>query len=149
MASTLNAIADALAASLNTVTWAITPITIERKNWIQTDLEHMQDPVVYVTPGGTEDERIGRRAWQIDHTVNVFVGRHVTSDADVTGMLNLSDAIKVAIRQHTYTNVSAWPAGVTSPQTVTIEINPDDALNDRNAWRAVITATYRTVTNDA
>lgn len=149
MASTLNDIADALAASLSAASWGPTPITIERKNWIQADLEDMQNPVVYVTPGGTEDERIGRRAWQVDHSVNVFVGRHVSSDADVAEMLELSDAIKVAIRKHEYTTTAGeWPSGVTSPQTVAIEINPDDALNDRNAWRAVITATYRTVMSD-
>jgi hypothetical protein len=33
---------------------------------------------------------------------------------------------------------------VTSPQAITIDINPDDALQERNVWRAVITVTYRT-----
>jgi hypothetical protein len=37
-----------------------------------------------------------------------------------------------------------WPSGVTTPVEVAIEVNPDDALHDRNVWRAVITATYRT-----
>lgn len=147
MPSTLNAIADALAASLAAMEWDTTGITIERRNWIQTDLEHMQAPVVYVTPGGTADDRIGRKDWQVDHTVYVYIGRHVTTDADVAGMLELSDAIKVAIRKHDYTDMTGWD-GVTSPQTVAIEINPDDALNDRNAWRAVITATYRTLQTD-
>jgi hypothetical protein len=27
--------------------------------------------------------------------------------------------------------------------TVEIDMNPDDALTERNVWRAVITATYR------
>jgi hypothetical protein len=37
---------------------------------------------------------------------------------------------------------------VSSPQTVGIDINPDDALTERNVWRAVITATYRVFENN-
>jgi hypothetical protein len=37
---------------------------------------------------------------------------------------------------------------VTSPESSSIEINPDDALNDRNVWRAVITASYRVLESD-
>jgi hypothetical protein len=37
---------------------------------------------------------------------------------------------------------------VTSPQTVTIDLNPDDALSERNVWRAAIVATYRVLESD-
>jgi hypothetical protein len=142
MASKLREISDALAASLATETWSISPITIERKNWVQVDPEQMQNPVVYVVPGGSEVSRIGRVNWQSDHAVNIFVGRHVSTDSDIDGMYDLADEMLTFIRSASLAGVS------TSPQTVTIDVNPDDALNDRNVWRAVITATYRDLQTD-
>jgi hypothetical protein len=59
-------------------------------------------------------------------------------------MLDLAEEIADAIRAHTWDQAVVWPSGVTTPVEVAIEINPDDALHDRNVWRAVITATYRT-----
>lgn len=85
--------------------------------------------------------RISREVMQTDYTVSVFVGRHVQSDSEVDGMLDLADEVSLQVRAHSFQGVT-WPAGVTSPQNVSVEINPDDALTDRNVWRAVITATY-------
>lgn len=143
MASKLRLIADALAASLQAHSWGVTPITIERRNWVQVDVEQMADPVVYVVPGGSDVSRIGRVNWQSDDAVTIYVGRHVSTDAEVDAMYDLADAIVLYVR-------STALAGVTSsPQTVSIEINPDDALTERNVWRAVITATYRNLYTDA
>jgi hypothetical protein len=80
---------------------------------------------------------------QADYAVTVFVGRHVTTDAEVDGMLDLADSVMLQVRAHSFGSGVTWPDGVTSPQTVSIDINPDDALTERNVWRAVITATYR------
>ncbi|NBW15777.1 MAG: hypothetical protein EBR82_48100 [Caulobacteraceae bacterium] len=148
MASYLRQIADALAASLNTVSWGVTPVTIERKNWASVDIEGMANPLIYVTPGTADVQRIGRRESQIDYVVNVWIGRHVSTDQEVDDMLDLAGEVLLQIRAHEYADVEEWPAGVTSPQTSSIEINPDDALNDRNVWRAVITATYRVLESD-
>ncbi|NBW11324.1 MAG: hypothetical protein EBR82_25160 [Caulobacteraceae bacterium] len=73
----------------------------------------------------------------------MFVGRHVTTDSDVDAMLDLADSVMLHVRAHDFGSTVIWPAGVTSPQTVGIDLNPDDALTERNVWRAVITATYR------
>jgi hypothetical protein len=80
---------------------------------------------------------------QVDYTVSVFVGRHVQTDSDVDAMLDLADSVMLQVRAHSFGSAVTWPAGVTSPQTVGIDLNPDDALTERNVWRAVITATYR------
>jgi hypothetical protein len=80
---------------------------------------------------------------QVDYTVSVFVGRHVQSDSDVDAMLDLADRVMLQVRAHSFGSSVTWPVGVTSPQTVQIDLNPDDALTERNVWRAVITATYR------
>lgn len=134
-------IADALATALQGHVWAVTPITIERRNWVAVDLEAMANPVVFVVPGGVELNRIGRLDWQSDNQVTVYVGRHVTTDADVDGMYDLADAMATVVRAISLD-------GVTTPQTVSVEINPDDAMTERNLWRAVITATYRTLSSD-
>lgn len=104
-------------------------------------------PVVFVTPGGIVSERIGRRQHQTDYTVNVFVGRHVSVDADADRMLDLSEEMLSLIRAHVWK--SDWPYGVTSPISVSFELNPDDALTERNVWRAVISPTYRICTVEA
>jgi hypothetical protein len=102
----------------------------------------MQNPVVYVVPGGSEVTRIGRTNWQSDDSITIYVGRHVSSDAEIDDMHDLADELMVYIRSTDLDTVS------TTPQTVEIEINPDDALTERNVWRAVIQATYRTLSTD-
>lgn len=141
MASFLRGIADALALGLDGVAWSIDTTTVERRNWASVDVEGMADPRVFVVPGNASMTRVSRNVMQTDYTVSVFVGRHVTTDAQVDGMLDLADEVSLRVRAHSFTGVT-FPAGVTSPQNVSIEINPDDALTDRNVWRAVITATY-------
>lgn len=143
MSSTLRALADSLATGLQSVTWGITSTTVERKNWANIDVDAMGVPRVFVVPGNADVTRISRQVMQVDYTVTVFVGRHVTTDAEVDGMLDLADSVMLQVRAHSFGAGVTWPAGVTSPQTVGIDLNPDDALTERNVWRAVITATYR------
>jgi hypothetical protein len=143
MSSTLRQLADSLATGLQSVTWAIPSTTVERKNWVNVDVDAMSVPRVFVVPGSADVTRISRTHMQADYAVTVFVGRHVTTDAEVDGMLDLADSVMLYVRAHSFGSGVTWPAGVTSPQTVAIDINPDDALTERNVWRAVITATYR------
>jgi hypothetical protein len=143
VSSTLRTIADSLATGLQSVTWNITSTTVERKNWANIDVDAMSVPRVFVVPGNADVTRISRSVMQVDYTVTVFVGRHVTTDGEVDGMLDLADSVMLQVRAHSFGSAVTWPAGVTSPQTVSIDLNPDDALTERNVWRAVITATYR------
>lgn len=143
MSSYLRQIADALAAGLQEVSWSIPSTAVERRNWVSIDLEAMAEPVIFVTPGSAEVSRINRGMSQIDCEASVFIGRHVQSDAEIDAMFDLADEALLQVRSHDWPESVVWPEGVTSPITVAIEINPDDALTERNAWRAVITATYR------
>ena len=143
MSSTLRALADSLADGLQSVTWGIASTVVQRKNWANLDVEAMSVPYVFVVPGNADVTRISRQMMQVDYTVTVFVGRHVTDDAGVDAMLDLADSVMLQVRAHSFGSAVTWPAGVTSPQTVGIDLNPDDALTERNVWRAVITATYR------
>lgn len=143
MSSTLRALADSLATGLQSVTWGITSTVVERRNWANVDVDAMAAPRVFVVPGNADVTRISRQMMQVDYTVSVFVGRHVTTDNEVDAMLDLADSVMLQVRAHSFGSTVVWPAGVTSPQTVGIDLNPDDALTERNVWRAVITATYR------
>ena len=143
MSSTLRTIADSLALGLQSVSWGISPISVERKNWASVDVDAMSVPRVFVVPGNADVTRVSRQMMQVDYTVTVFVGRHVAADSDVDAMLDLADSVMLQVRAHNFGSTVVWPAGVTSPQSVSIDLNPDDALTERNVWRAVITATYR------
>lgn len=144
MSSTLKDIADALAASLDAETFASVTAqpTVERKNWPTYEVEDLADPVIAVTPAGIETVRVSRQSWQYDYQMSVFVGRHTPTEAAAEEMVDLCEEIADVIREHSYGEIE-WPAGVTSPMTVEVALNPDDALTERNVWRAVITATYR------
>jgi hypothetical protein len=146
MASPLLAICDALAASLNATAMENPRTTVERRNWAAVSAEDMAQPIVFVTPGAIQSERIGRQQHQTDYTANVFLGRHVTAEADADAMLDLAEEILALVRAHKWQ--APWPYGVTSPISVAIEINPDDALDERNVWRAIVSATYRVCTVD-
>lgn len=141
--SMLKDLCDALAAGLSAQTWqsvAVQP-TVERVNWPQYSVEDMDSPRIAVTPGGDTMERTDRTRFQHDYAVNVFIGRHTPTEQDADDMLSLAEEVVDAITAHSWGEVQ-FPA--TSPMQVQIEINPDDAVQDRNVWRAVVTATYRT-----
>jgi len=146
MSSTLREIADALADGLDakTFTSVATQPAVERVNWPDYTIEEMVDPVIAVMPGTLTIERVNRTHHQYDYQATVFVGRHTPSDEMADDMLDLAEEIADAIRAHSWDQAVVWPSGVTTPVEVAIEVNPDDALHDRNVWRAVITATYRT-----
>jgi len=146
MSSTLREIADALADGLDakTFTSVATQPAVERVNWPDYTIEEMVDPVIAVMPGTLTIERVDRTHHQYDYQATVFVGRHTPSDEMADDMLDLSEEIADTIRAHSWDQAVVWPSGVTTPVEVAIEVNPDDALHDRNVWRAVITATYRT-----
>lgn len=137
-------IADALADSLADAELTVdaTAPTVERKHWLQYSVEDLTDPVIAVLPVTVESVRASRESWQYDYGVAVYVGRHTPTEEAADAMATLAEDVLDLIRGHEWGQVQ-WPTGVTSPMTVEIEMNPDDALNERNVWRAVITATYR------
>ncbi len=141
--SLLKDLADALATGLAAQEWESVSDqpAVSRQNWPSLDIEDMSDPVIIVTPGSDTIERVSRDKHQHDYTLNVFVGRHTPATADADEMLELAEEVVDVILAHSWGELE-FPA--TSPQGIAIEINPDDALQDRNAWRAVISVTYRT-----
>lgn len=141
--SLLKDLADALAAGLAAHEWTSVSVqpTVSRLNWPSIDIEDMSNPVIVVTPGGDTIERVSRQQHQHDYGLNVFVGRHTPTEASADQMLELAEEVVDAILAHSWGQLE-FPA--TSPQAIAIEINPDEALQDRNAWRAVISVTYRT-----
>lgn len=142
--SVLKDLADALAAGLGAETFTAvdTQPTVVRLNWPTYDIEAMADPVIVVTPAGDDIQRVDRTHHQHDYTLNVFVGRHTPTEADADDMLELAEEVVDVILEHDWDEAISFPA--TSPQAIEIAINPDEALQDRNTWRAVITVTYRT-----
>jgi hypothetical protein len=136
-------LSDALAEALAEYSFAETTPTVERKNWPSYDIEDMEDARVAVMPATIETLRVNRTEWQYDYGVVVFVGRHAPTEELADETFALAEEIVDAIRQHDWDEAVQFPEGVTSPMTVEFEINPDEALQDRNVWRGLITATYR------
>lgn len=143
--SVLKDIADAVAAGLDAEEFNAVNVqpSVERKNWPTYDVEQLADPVIAVTPAGVELVRASRDSWQHDYAINVFVGRHTPTEAAADEMIELAEQIADVIRNHDWDQAVEFPTGVTSPMTVEVDLNPDDALTERNVWRAIITATYR------
>jgi hypothetical protein len=147
--SYLREIAEALTDGLDAAEFVYDEtVTIDRKNWAAVSTEELSDAVIYVVPGNAEATRVGRKITQIDYVVNVFVGRYVENEQQADDMLDLASEVLLLVRAHDWSEAVDFPENVTSPQSVTIDINPDDALNERNVWRAVIQATYRVVEPD-
>ena len=136
-------IADALADSLAAYSFSAGSPAVQRRNWPSYDIEDMADPVVAVLPATVETVRVNRSQWQYDYGITVFIGRHAPTEAIADETMDLAEEIVDAIRQHDWDEAVAWPTGVTSPMEVEVVLNPDEGLQDRNVWRAVVTATYR------
>lgn len=143
----LREIADALADSLADVVWDyVGTVTVDRKVWPAYTIEDLATARVAVTITGMEATRIGRTAHQHDKQIVVWIGKAVDTDAEADEMLDFAEEIVEAIENHDWATVApavAWPAGVTSPQDVSVTINPEDGLQDRNVWRAIATVSYR------
>jgi len=147
MPAKLTTICEALAGSLAAVAWDIGTVTVARRNLVAVDPDDMAAPVMFVTPGSVDIQRIGRNSHQYDFTANVFIGRQAATETVADDMLTLAESAAAKIRAHAW--AQPWAGGVTSPVALTMEINPDDALAERNVWRAVIAATYRVNVVDA
>jgi hypothetical protein len=142
--SVLREIADALADALDAYVFdTYAAPTVERVNWPTYDIESMATPVISVVPATASIERIDRTRHQFDYQINLFLGRHATTEAMADDMVDLAEELVDAVRAHTWSAGIVFPSGVTSPVEVAIDINPDEALQERNVWRAVVTSTYR------
>lgn len=146
MSSALRTIADSLASGLSATASVASSATVERKNWATIDAADMDRAVVLITPGGIDVQRIGKNAWQSDYTVYVFVGRQCNTDQEIDNTIDLADDVLTLIKRHVWPASVIWPNAVGSANSVAIDVNPDDALNDRNVWRCVISAVYRVAT---
>ena len=137
-------IVDALVSSLSAVTWTATAdaVTVETKKFPSYDIEELGNPVICVTDGAIDSERLARSAHQRDYAVEVYLARHTPTEAACEVMLDLCEELLDKLEDHSWGAVT-WPTGVTSPQTITVEKNPDEALVERNVWRAGIVVTYR------
>jgi hypothetical protein len=137
-------IITALVASLDAVAWTATAasVTVETKNYPQYEIEDLADPVICITDGSVESERIARNSHMRDYAVEIYLARHTPEEADCDEMLNLFEELLDTLEDHDYPGVS-WPADVTSPQTIVAEKNPGEALAERNVWRAGIVVTFR------
>lgn len=137
-------IAAALVTSLQAVTWTATAdaVTVESKNYPQYDIEDLVNPVICITDGSIESERIARSSHMREYAVEVFLARHTPEEADCDVMQDLLEELLGYLEDHSWGAVT-WPAGVTSPQTIVVEKNPGEALAERNVWRAGIVVTYR------
>lgn len=137
-------IITALVASLDAVTWTATAasVTVETKNFPHYEIEDLVDPVICITDGSVESERIARSSHMRDYAVEIYLARHTPEEADCDEMLNLFEELLDKLEDHDYPGVT-WPTGVTSPQTIVAEKNPGEALEERNVWRAGYVVTFR------
>ena len=137
-------IITALVASLDAVVWTATAatVTVESKNYPQYEIEDLADPLICITDGSVESERIARNSHMRDYAVEIYLARHTPEESDCDEMLNLFEELLDKLEDHSWGAVS-WPADVTSPQTIVAEKNPGEALTERNVWRAGIVVTFR------
>lgn len=143
MSANLQTLADAVADALVAETWPIAGTTVERMNWVQKDVEDLTAPAIIVTPGGVDPQRIHRsNGVRKNYTVFVFIAQRVETDAEITAISDMAEALVDRLFAHDWDGSVTFPNGIGSPLNVNCEVNPDDALNDRNVWRAAITATY-------
>lgn len=151
MSSTLREIADAIASALASQNYGAVDVqpTVFRKNWATVDTEQLRDPAIIVSPGTLAITRASRTVHQYDCDALIFVGRHVSTEAEADAMLDLAEEVIDLLREHTWGEDISFPGGATSPVAIEIDVNPDEALAERNVWRAVITARYTLFRNDS
>lgn len=145
MSSHLRDIADALAAALAAETFSTVADqpAVERKNWPSYDVEDLAAPVIAITPASMTVVRTDRTNHEYDHQINVALLRHTPGEGDADTMFDMLEELVDLIRSHDWEEGVTFPAGVTSPMEVEVDLNPDEALQERNVWRGILTVTYR------
>jgi hypothetical protein len=140
MPSPLKTIATDLAAGLDAKT-ELSSASISKSYFLEVNLADMDTTKIVVVPSGEEVERIDRASWQHDIQIVVFIGKRCKTDAEVDSAIDLVHTVQELIREHSWSNT--WTTDPTSPMTVEVDHNPQEALPERNVFRSVITATYR------
>jgi len=143
MSANLQTLADAVADALVAETWPIAGTTVERMNWVQKDVEDLNAPAIIVTPGGFEPLRLHRsNGLRKNYTVYVYLAQRVDTDLELTAISDMAESLVDRLFAHQWDESVTFPNSIGSPLTVNCDVNPDDALNDRNVWRAAITVSY-------
>jgi len=143
MSANLQTLADAVADALVAETWPIAGTTVERMNWVQKDVEELNAPAIIVTPGGFEPSRLHRsNGLRKNYTVYVYLAQRVDTDLELTAISDMAESLVDRLFAHQWDESVTFPNSIGSPLTVNCDVNPDDALNDRNVWRAAITVSY-------
>jgi hypothetical protein len=125
-----------------------TSATVAYTNFAELDEQNLSTPQIVVTPNSMSSERTSRTMSQVDMGMHVYVGQKAKTDSEVDSIMGLSDIVFELLRSHDYYNLASWPDGVTSPQNIGIDINPDGALQDRNLWRCVFDVEFRIFVED-
>jgi hypothetical protein len=149
VASTLREVADAVADALASVSYSTTAAqpAVVRLNWPEYDVEGLRDPVLVVSPGSMTITRVDRTNHEYVFSVLVWVARHTPTESLANEMYDLCEEVIDQLRAHNWGESVSFPGGVTSPTSIEIEVNPDEALQERNVWRAVITSNYTVFRN--
>lgn len=137
-------IITALVASLDAVTFTATAatVTVETKNFPSYKTEDLADPVICVTDSSIESQRIARSSHMRDYAIEIYLARHTPEEADCDVMLDLLEELLGKLEDHSWPGIT-WPTGVTSPETIVVEKNPGEGLEERNVWRAGIVVTFK------
>jgi hypothetical protein len=144
VSSTLRQIADAVRDAMASVSYSTssTQPVIVRVNWPEYDIESLATPVIVISPGAMTVNRVDRLNHEYVFSVLVWVAKHTPTEAGADEMYDLAEEVVDVLRAHTWGENVSFPGGVSAPTSIEIEINPDEALQERNVWRAVITSNY-------
>ena len=140
MPSTLRTIAADLAAGLQGRN-ELSSVSVSNSYYLELSLADMDDTKIVVIPAGEEVEKLDRVSWQHDIRIMVFIGKRCNTDAEVNAAMDLAYTVQSIIVAHDWQNT--WQTDPSSPLSVDVEHNPQEALNERNVFRTVITASYR------
>jgi len=136
--STLVAIADAVAASLNAASFG-QPFTAERLYQPAFELADLAELKVSVVPKGVTIATASRDGSYFDCAVDVGIQKKIADDAEIDGLVDLAEEIADHLRMK---RLDAFPQAV----WLSIEHEPvvaSEHLEQQRALTSILTVTYR------
>ena len=136
--STLIAIADAVAASLNAGSFGL-PFTAERLYQPTFELADLADLKVSVVPKALAIATASRDGSYFDCAVDIGIQKKITDDAEIDGLVDLAEEIADHLRMK---RLVGYPEAV----WLSIEHEPVVAaehLEQQRALTSILTVTYR------
>jgi hypothetical protein len=147
----MSSVSSVIASQLETVS-ELAGVDVAVRHLYEIDNAEMDALHVSVCPRGAEVTSLSRSFWQYEARIGVFVSRRADTNAEATSLMTTTEAIIEKLKASDTSAQLTVMVGATASvvcTAITVDLETDESMHERNVFRATMEATYKIVTNAA